>query len=215
MKIDAVILAKSTMWGKFCVAGIDVRTGYWVRFVGYGDGNPLDDSQMMFINDAGSCEPLDLARIRVAKRIPRHNHVEDCMIERDAWLKLGRLSIDEVLAVHPEESYRFIYGNGREYVDEEEMMELRFRYSLILIRADNLTLRPERNRNDELRARAFFTHNGRDYEHIRVTDPDYEHCTDSLKLGGAYLVMSMPVKPFNGRYYKLIAKILAQQKPST
>ena len=208
MKIDAVILAKSTMWGKFCVAGIDVHSGGWVRLVGYRDGDPLDDSQMMFINDCGSCQPLDLARIRIAQRLPRHNHVEDCMIERDAWLKLGRLSVNEVLQTHPEESYRFIFGNGMEYVTDEEMSQLRFRYSLILIRAESLTLAPERNRKDELKARASFIHNGRQYEHIRVTDPEYEHRTDTFTLGTAYLVMSMPVNPFKGRYYKLIAKIL-------
>ncbi|MBQ7155447.1 MAG: hypothetical protein IJR85_07850 [Synergistaceae bacterium] len=208
MKIDAVILAKSTMWGKFCVAGIDIHSGMWVRFVGYEDGKPLDDSQMMFINAAGSCNPLDVARIRIARRIPRHNHVEDCMIHRDSWLKLGHMTIEEILQVHPEESYRYIFGNGMEYVTDEEMGKLRFRYSLILIRADNLTLAPERNRNDELRARAFFSHNNRNYAHIRVTDPEYEHLPETFTIGTAYLVMSMPVKPFNGRYYKLIAKII-------
>lgn len=207
MKIDAVILAKSTMWGKFCVAGIDAHTGLWVRFVGFEDGDPLDDSQMMFINEPGSCQPLDLARIRIAKRFPRHNHVEDCMIQRDSWLKLGHLTIEQVLQIHGEESYRFIFGNDREYVTDEEMNKLRMRYSLILIKAENLILSPERNRKDELRARAFFTHNGRNYSHIRVTDPDYEHFTSKLDIGSACLAMSMPAKPLNGRYYKLIAKI--------
>ncbi|MBQ7543486.1 MAG: hypothetical protein IJT02_00930 [Synergistaceae bacterium] len=178
----------------------------WVRFVGYGDGDPLDDSQMMFINDGGSCQPLDLARVRVAKRFPRKNHVEDCMIERDAWLKLGRLTVAEVLLCHPDESYRYIFGNGGEYVTDEEMSELRHRYSLILIRADNLTLNVERNHEGKLRSRASFIHNGREYTHIRVTDPEYE--ARAVNIGTAYLVMSMPAKPFNGRYYKLIAKIL-------
>ena len=82
MKIDAVILAKSNMWGNYCVAGIDISSGRWVRFVSYGDGEPLNDSQMMFVNAPGSCEPLDLARVRVAKRLPHANHTEDCMIEQ-------------------------------------------------------------------------------------------------------------------------------------
>ncbi|MBQ7219516.1 MAG: hypothetical protein IJS28_00895 [Synergistaceae bacterium] len=214
MKIDAVILAKSSMWGNYCVAGIDIHSGMWVRFVSYGDGDPLDDSQMMFINDSGSCVPLDVARIRVAKRLPRHNHMEDCMIERDAWLRLGRMSIQDVLRIHEDEEYRYIFGNAREYLSEEEMMHLRHRYSLILVKAEGLTLHTERNRKGELKTRAAFTHHGREYTHIRVTDPEYELKTEraNVKIGDAYLVMSMPVKPFNGRYYKLIAKILPEKQ---
>ena len=210
MKIDAVILAKSNMWGNFCVAGIDIHSGMWVRFVSYGDGEPLNDSQMMFINAHGSCEPLDVARIRVAKRLPRHNHVEDCMIERDAWLRLGRFTIHDVLKIHEDEEYRYIFGNGREYLTEQEMCELRHRYSLILVKAENLILHTERNYSNELKTRAEFIHHGRKYTHIRVTDPEYEYASEKecVNIGNAYLAMSMPVKPFKGRYYKLIAKIL-------
>ena len=209
MKIDAVILAKSNMWGNFCTAGVDINSGHWVRFVSYGDGEPLSNSQMMFINDGGSCQPLDIARVRIAKRIPHNNHSEDCMIERDAWLKLGRMTISDVLQIHPEEEYRYIFGNEIEYLTEKEMLEQRHRYSLILIRAENLTLHFERNREGKIRGRAEFIHYGRQYEHIRVTDPEYESGSvgESLEINNAYLVMSMPVKPFNGRYYKLIAKI--------
>ena len=212
MKIDAVILAKSSMWGKFCVAGIDIHSGMWVRFIGYGDGEPLDDSQMLFINDGGSCEPLDVARIRIARELPHHNHTEDYMIERDMWLRLGRMNIQEVLLVHPEEEYRFIFGNDREYVTDKEMSELRHRYSLILIRAENMTLYVERNRDGELKVRAEFVHHGRQYSRIRVTDPYYVPKREGrLRLDDAYLTMSMPAKPFYvegvGRYYKLVAKI--------
>lgn len=214
MKLDTVILAKSNMWGNYCVAGIDIHSGMWVRLVSYGDGKPLNDSQMMFINDEGSCQPLDAARIRIAKRLPKHNHVEDCMIERDAWLKLGRMTLQEVLSIHEDEEYRQIFGNDREYLTEQEMQKLKHRYSLILVKAENLTLYTERNRKRELKTRATFIHHGREYSAIRVTDPEYELKTDdvNVKIGDAYLTMSMPVKPFNGRYYKLIAKILISQK---
>ena len=215
MKIDAVLLAKSSMWGNFCTAGIDIHSGMWVRFVSYGDGEPLDDSQMIYVNDSGSSQPLDLVRVRIAKRLPHMNHTEDCMIERDAWLKLGRMSIHDVLRVHEDEEYRQIFGNDREYLTEREMQELRHRYSLILVKAENLTLNFERNRKGELKTRAEFTHHGRDYRYIRVTDPEYEYSSEregvereGVKIGDAYLVMSMPVKPFHGRYYKLVAKIL-------
>ena len=209
MKVDAVIMAKSTMWGAFCVAGIDIHNGEWYRFVSYGDGEPLDDSLMMFLNSGGSCEVLDVAGIRVAEEIPRHNHVEDCMIERDGWLKLGHMSMNEVLEIHPAEEYRYIYGNDREYITDWEIDELDLWYSLILIKVEELRLRVIRNLEGKLKIRAEFVHCGRRYRDIRVTDPDYsaEGLGRGVKVGDAYLVMSVPVKPFQGKYYKLIAKI--------
>ena len=209
MKVDAVILAKSTMWGKFCVAGIDIPSGMWLRFTGYEDGEPIDDWQMHYINAPGCCQPLDFVSVRITKRYPHANHMEDIVIERDGWLKLGHFTTEQVLQYHPEESYRYVFGNGGEYITEQEMSRLRFRYSLILIRADNLTLRVDQNHEGRLRSKASFIHNNRHYSNIRVTDPEYE--TYAGNIDTAYLVMSMPVKPLpaNGRYYKLIAKILA------
>ena len=213
MKIDAVILAKSTMWGAFCVAGLDVNNDRWVRFVSFEDGDPLADYQLMFMNSPGSCQPLDVGRISIAREIPKRNHSEDVMIKRDLWLKLGRMTIDDVLKFHPAEEYRYIFGNDCEYVTEGEMMRLGFRYSLILVHVQGLSVRYEQNFSGKIRGRAEFSYNGVCYRNIRVTDPEYEHGKGSVNFGEAFLVMSMPVKPFreNGRYYKLIAKIFTKE----
>ena len=214
MKIDAVIMAKSSMWGNFCVAGIDVDTGKWVRFVSYEKGEPLADYQLMFVNSGGSCEPLDVGRIGIAQRIPRRNHTEDCMIKYSPWLKMGIMKLEEVLKLHPAENHKFIFGNANNYVTEYEMQRFRFNYSLILIQVEGLEIFFENNFSGNIRGRANFIYNGVKYEYIRVTDtgyePDEQACISQkfrVMISSAYLVMSMPVKPFRGRYYKLIAKI--------
>ncbi len=214
MKIDAVILAKSSMWGNFCVAGIDVDTGKWVRFVSYEKGEPLADYQLMFVNSGGSCEPLDVGRIGIAQRIPRRNHTEDCMIKYSPWLKMGIMKLEEVLKLHPAENHKFIFGNANNYVTEYEMQRFRFNYSLILIQVEGLEIFFENNFLGNIRGRANFTYNGIKYKFIRVTDTGYEPDEQAgifkefrVIIPSAYLVMSMPVKPFHGRYYKLIAKI--------
>ncbi len=214
MKIDAVIMAKSSMWGNFCVAGIDVDTGKWVRFVSYEKGEPLADYQLMFVNSGGSCEPLDVGRIGIAQRIPRRNHTEDCMIKYSPWLKMGIMKLEEVLKLHPAENHKFIFGNANNYVTEYEMQRFRFNYSLILIQVEGLEIFFENNFLGNIRGRANFIYNGVKYEYIRVTDTGYEPDEQAgisqkfrVMISSAYLVMSMPVKPFRGRYYKLIAKI--------
>ena len=216
MKIDAVIMAKSSMWGNFCVAGIDIQTGKWVRFVSYEKGEPLADYQLIFLNSGGSCEPLDVGRIGIARRIPKRNHTEDCMIKYSPWLKMGTLKLEEVLKFHPPENHKFIFGTPNNYITEYEMQRFRFNYSLILIRVDNLEIFFERNHKGNMRGKANFIYNSVQYKSIRVTDTGYEPDIEAdiskdfrVTIPSAYLVMSMPVKPVeaNGRYYKLVAKI--------
>ncbi len=202
------------MYGNFCVAGIDIITGKWVRFVAFETGEPLADFNLMFVNDSGSCAPLDVGRIGIARKIPHHNHTEDCMIKYTPWLKMGRMKLEEVLKIHPTEEHKYIFGTPRNYVNEYEMSRLRLNYSLMLIRVEELKIYFVENYSGNIRGRADFIYNGVRYKKIRVTDPDYEAQTTiakkfSVSMHEAYLVMSMPARPFeiNGYYYKLIAKI--------
>ena len=221
MKIDAVIMAKSSMFGAFCVAGIDINSGEWVRFVAFETGAPLADFNLLFVNSFGSCQPLDVGRIGIARRIPRYNHTEDCMIKYTPWLNMGKLKLEEVLKIHPPEEHKFIFGTPRNYVNEDEMSHLRLNYSLILIQVENLKIYFEPNFKGSIRGRADFFYNGVQYKYIRVTDPDYESALTlsqkfSVKMPEAYLVMSMPSRPFeaNGKYYKLVAKVFTKTKNS-
>ena len=221
MKIDAVIMAKSTMFGAFCVSGIDIENGKWVRFVAFETGESLADFNLMFVNAPGSCEVLDVGRIGMARRVPKNNHTEDLMIKYTSWLKMGRMKIEEVFKIHAPENHEFIFGTPRNYVDVPEMLRLRLRYSLILIKVQNLEIYFVNNFHGDIRGRANFIYNGVEYNDIRVTDPYYEINEEliknySLKFDAAYLVMSMPSSPFskNGKYYKLIAKIFPANKDS-
>ena len=217
MKIDAVIMAKSTMLGNFCVAGIDIITGKWVRFVAFETGKPLADFNLMFVNDSGSCEPLDVGRIGIARKVPVRNHTEDCMIKYTAWLKMGRMKLEEVLKIHPPEEHKYIFGTPRDFIDKTEMSRLKLNYSLILIHVEKLKIYFVSNFSGNIRGRADFIYNGIVYKNIRVTDPNYEPDTIiakkfSVSIPEAYLVMSMPAKDFNGKYYKLIAKIFPKER---
>ena len=213
MRIDAVIMAKSNMFGKFCVAGIDLNSRRWVRFVSFEDGEPLSDFQLIFINSPGTCQILDTAKISIAHKVghSRQNHSEDFMIKYEAWLKLGQMNLSEVIKLHPPENHDYIFGNSREYLTLDEMREYKINYSLIFIEVEDLRIYHERNFNNEIKARASFDYNGDYYTRIRITDPEFDDNNNAkdLIIPHAYLVMSMPAKPlkFNGRFYKLIAKI--------
>ena len=180
---------------------------------GFETGDPLADFNLMFVNAPGSCEILDVGRIGIARRVPKNNHTEDLMIKYALWLKMGRMKLDEVFKIHEPENHEFIFGTPRDYVDVSEMQKLKLNYSLILIKVANLKIYFVENFYGEIRGRADFIYNGVEYNNIRVTDPYYLNNSFIkkyyLKTDVAYLVMSMPSKPFtkNGKYYKLIAKI--------
>ena len=197
MKIDAVIMAKSSMFGNFCVAGINIETGEWVRFVAFETGDPLADFNLMFVNAPGCCEVLDVGRIGIARRFPRNNHTEDCMIKYTPWLKMGKLKLDEVLKIHPPEEHEFIFGTPHNYVHVSEMNKLKLNYSLILIHVENLRIYFMENSRGFIRGNADFIYNGIEYKGIRITEPRFEINAEfiknhSFKTPEAYLVMSMP-----------------------
>ena len=219
MLVDAVIMAKSSMFGKFCFAGINIESGEWLRFISYEDGSPLADFQLMYENAPGSSNPLDVARINITGYKPRNNHTEDFTIKLSLLQKIDRWTLKDVLEIHPAENsiHKFIFGNDKDFIHESEFQSYGFDYSLILIRVEELEIYfEEKFKSNELRGRADFLYNGVRYRNIRVTDPLYEFLFSTpknfrVKFSEAHLVMSMPVKPFkrNGKYYKLIAKIFA------
>ena len=202
MKIDAVILTKSNMWGKFCVAGIDVNCGKWIRFVLDEYGEPLSDANLKFTNTSGICKPLDIVRFEAVRYAPIRNHTENYIVEPFSCTKLGSCGIDDVLKIHPAEMHKYIFCTNDSNIGGRFMDRLRLNYSLMLIYADTVEIR-----SNDGKSRAAFMYNGTQYEYMRITDPDYAGRNELIT--EAYIVMSMPNTPFraNGKYYKFVAKI--------
>ena len=203
MTMDIVILTKSTMKGGYCVSGIDVQSHEWIRLVADSTGSPLNDRLMTCIDEEGMskhCEPLDVVRVDV-ETVPLLNHTENCRVKDSADVvmrRLGTMTLDDVVQLLPSETHEYVYGNSAESLSEDEMRGFGFKYSLMMIRVKNLSLRTNK---------ADFDYNGIHYRNMSVTDPYYHGF--SAGLGDAYIVVSMPSAPDrrSKRYYKLIAKI--------
>ena len=210
--IRAVILTKSNMFGNFCVAGIDVSTGQWVRFVANQKGDPLTREHLR-LQDGGECEPLDVVDVDVSRHVPARHHTENYLIRpRLPWVKIAQWRMGDVLDLHPVETHRFLYGDFRPYLEEPFLSKLNFNYSLILIQVRNLAIEYERNAQGEVKPKASFSYNRESYRWIRVTDPFYApdeegDAGEGIAIGDAYLVVSLPQDSYHGKYYKLIAKI--------
>lgn len=202
--IEAVILTKSAKNGGYCVAGIDVQTSEWVRFVSNDDTShgALFNQDMQY-EDGSYCEILDVVRIPILDNVPSEHQPENVLIDDEKyWEKTRALSIPELLEIHPPEQHFLLLGNQYAYITEERIGIVG--HSLILIRVNNLVI----THPYEHTTKATFDYNFDTYEKMSITDPAFYNTPDQTNIGEAILVISLPDAPYQERrYYKFIAKI--------
>jgi len=210
MKKEVVILAKSTKRGGYCVGGIDVNNGKWVRLTSSEQWShgALTDKHMT-CEDGSVCNVLDCVRVDVERETPILHQPENVLIdEKKIFKKLGTWSLQDVLRIHPAEPLTTVYGNTAPFLEEEDMKKVD--RSLILIQTPWLRIFQRSTDPEKPRTKANFCYKGDWYNAVSVTDPEFYQVADQTTLEPAYLVVSLPDVPFeNGRYYKFIAKIFA------
>ena len=209
MNKDIVILTKSRKDNGYCVAGLDIKTGKWVRLVSDDKGGAILSLHAQYQNTPETCKPLDVVRADIVREVPYKNHTEDCHINTQTLTKQGVMTLADVVRLHPQESHNYVFGNDLPYVYDYEMEKNNFGYSLIFIRVKRLTVHVRKNSS-----KADFEYNGTYYQGMNITDPEYSAeftggLTYSAGLGSGYLVVSMATKPYRSKrlYYKFIAKI--------
>ena len=208
MKKEVAILTKSSKFGGCCVAGIDLNTGEWVRFV----SNDAQTHGALSIRDItygdGSiCKPLDIVLVGVAGAAPLARQPENYLIDsREYWRKTGECRFSDVLSVHPAEVWPYLYGNLSPFVDGEEIDNIG--YSLTLVRVSSLTISQTTNAYNKPKTKASFFYSGKWYNNMSVTAPDFYSVPNGTRFANAYLVISLPDTPFpENCYYKFVAQI--------
>lgn len=208
MKRKVAILTKSSKYKGYCVAGVDINTGEWVRFVSDDKQThgALSVSDISYA-DKSTCKPLDVVLVDVLDAEPLAHQPENYRIDSHKyWQKPGECTLSDVLAVHPAEVWPYIYGNTYPYVDSEEINSIG--HSLILVYVSSLTISQTINANGQPKTKATFLYNRRWYSNISVTAPDFYSVPDGTRYANAYLVISLPDTPFpEDCYYKLVAQI--------
>ena len=94
MKEDIVILAITKMLSGFCIGGISLSTGDWVRPVKEHGTILLGDIRY---HDGAVIRPFDVVRLGLSEHRPQPPHVEDwvCDFVRDRPELVGRLEGDK------------------------------------------------------------------------------------------------------------------------
>lgn len=206
MKKEIVILTMSSKNKNYCVAGLDVDSGEWIRLVSNDvkSHGALSRNDVLYRNKA-PCQPLDIVRVSVIGDCPIEYQPENVLIDTAKyWEKAGEMDIGTLLETYDVDTPSYILGSSAPYVIEEDMSQIG--HSLVMVEVHNLRI----NHPGEHSTKARFTYNGVSYSNMSVTDPDFYVDTD-FHFDRALLIVSLPDASFkvNGedRYYKFVAKI--------
>jgi len=215
---DIVILTKSRKYHNYCVAGIDIHTGKWVRLV-----TDLEDihgavrSEDLRFEDGREAQILDVVRVKGLTFAGTDLQPENMVLSALHRMQfVNHMSLDEVLALHPAEIRPYLYGNTRPSSTVREIAHVD--YSLTLVKVVDMNIhisRHESGKYTKMKVTADFIYNGRRYKNIRCTDQDYEQesLADTTQyFSSAYLIVSIgaawsPSDDHEPLHYKFIAKI--------
>lgn len=203
---EVAILTMSSKNQGYCVAGIDLQNGKWIRLVSddvYTRG-ALSKNDVRY-SDGVYCKPLDVVRVAIDQYTPIEHQPENALIDSTKCLeKVGTIDIERVLKIHPDEFHDVLFGNKYEYITEAGIYKVS--ESLVLVKVSGLTIyKPS---EWSTKTKASFTYRGIEYSNMSVTDPEYYTTHNNHHVNNAILVMSLPDSPYNNKYYyKFVAKI--------
>ena len=205
MRVKIVLLAASAKNGKACVAGM-AGDGKWIRLVtedSETDG-AVPREYLFAENKKNNLKLLDVIEVDLLQKMMDPIQTENYLVNMSfPPIYHGVFSANSLSQCVS--SCDYIFGNCEDSLDEKEIMKQDG--SLILVKVNDLKIWGER-RGDKSKSKASFVYNGRDYKRISVTDCDYFLKSDEERFhNSAYIVVSIPHKPYCGRYYKFVSAI--------
>lgn len=225
MQRDIVILAASEKNGDYCVAGIDVDTGEWLRPYSHNKATkgavPLDH---ITYADGSHVKLFDVVRIDFVENCRNPMQPENFFYNETArWVKTGKLTLDEIISKRGTDDRVKIFFNGDRSVIERNLDLIQKRESLLLVKATDLKIvieqPPEVSNNKNKRYRLNFSYNGTDYERFAIGDTRIRKYFGEKKFGTYpfadfnFVVFSLTDKfEVNGKNYKVAAQFLGRNQ---
>jgi hypothetical protein len=200
------IMTKSVKDRGYCVAGIDVENGEWIRFVSSKSGNAIEKEVMD--DEKDPIEVLDVIAVNLEKHVPHKCQTENWLLDIDTpIIKQGIFSLNSLLRIKPLDRPDYIFVNDK---SELEISEIRgLKNSLSMIEADCIVFDTSMKGDGRHHQKIKFKYNGSDYA-ICLTDPQFrKEEMDEFPLKKAIVVISISSEPYgeNDLYYKFAARI--------
>lgn len=214
MRKDIILLTASKKHGNYCTAGVDIRTGEWVRIV--SDNESIQHAttlNQMTYADGSVAQVLDIISIECKGKVPTYYQPENYLMDdKYYWEKTGRATLQDVLDVHPPEVKSYIFYDSS-YSIPHELLNLvnGDAYSLMLISVENPIINVQQWPSGKKITMAF-TYNGRRYRYFSITDTFGKEFLNNnvgeyIILGDFILIVSLGELHTDNKHYKLIAKV--------
>ena len=204
MKKNICILTKSLKDHDYCVAGIEIPNGKWIRLVTSKDGDAFPKELL----DDKNIKELDLIEVELLQSVPYKTQVENWLLDEKYEIKkVGRLTLRDLLRIHPVEKPATLFNSTGDYLEKSEIKNLN--HSLEIIQVQNLIFDTSMKGDGRHHYKVNFQYEGHEYK-LALTDPRYrQEDFDQIKVHCVILVVSIPSIPYgeNDLYYKFVAKI--------
>ncbi|WP_425058482.1 hypothetical protein SCACP_31370 [Sporomusa carbonis] len=218
MEKTMIMLTKSRKMGHYCVAGIDIRTGEWIRVISEDMSikQAITEEHMRYY-DGSSTSVLDVVKVICKARQPNYYQPENWIIDdRYHWKKIRRSTLQEVIRLCKPCKERYIFYNHDRAVASDDLRTQAVNMgSLKLIKPENVIIHIHvLPWNNKRKIAASFSYDGISYRNFTITDPEYEKKYIQLPLGNyrvngqIYFVISFGDEyELDGKHYKLIATV--------
>lgn len=219
MEKEIIILAKSKKYGAYCVAGIDVMSGKWIRLVSLDRASHGALTDRVMRDQLGnSIEVLDKIRVHIKAYAPDGHQIENYLYdERYIFCKIGRANLQEVKQNIQQNLGGYIFYNGDRAIEATKVNKIPIEqhHSLEFIKVDRLKIEVKINiyhSKKTISHKAEFMYQGHHYRELPITDQSFIKKWDIQKMEfikDVCLVISLGVAyEKDNRHYKLIAAVL-------
>ena len=204
MKKQVYILTKSLKDREYCVAGIDMFSGEWIRLVNSKDG---DACPKEFLDDK-DIKVLDIIEIELKIAVPYGAQKENWLIDENIPVqKIGSRKLSQLLYLRPFDKPEFIFGSKGNELEKAEVKKLD--HSLELLPVSDLVLDTSLKGDGRNHYKVKFNYKNQSYN-LSLTDPKYRNENfDGIRIPNAKVIVSIHAVPYgeNDLFYKFVAKI--------
>ena len=211
-----IILAESAKYNNFCVAGIDIDTGEWIRPISekaeLEEAVPLEDLKYP---DGSRVELLDVAEIKFFDRAVNNPIQPENFFynEKYFWQKVGRVTLPELINKRGFDERDKIFYNDERSIFGADVEKISARESLLLLLVENLFISVEEDK-DHKKFFADFDYRGKRFLRFSVGDIAVRKKFEASGAGKYFLqekadVVFSLTNPFhaNRKCYKILAQI--------
>ena len=211
-----VILAESAKYNNFCVAGVDIDTGEWIRPISEAaeieEAVPLDDLKYP---DGSRAELLDVVEIKFSDRTVNNPIQPENFFYNPKyfWQKVGRVTLQEVIDGRGFDLRDEIFFSNKRSILGVDVVKLPARESLLLLPVEDLFIAVEEAKDHKkffadfkYRSKKFFRFSVGD---IAVREKFADNGAGKYFLKDAATVVFSLTNPFhyNAECYKMLAQI--------